>query len=105
MDINTQEQPKLLTIEQEAKYEQGENAIIDQISWEIGLNKKIINSDGSISLVQVTGKFDPESKTFEEAKGYIVSAYQEYLEKQWIDSLYKKYPVKVNQVVFKSLIK
>ena len=47
----------------------------------------------------------PEPKTLKEAKGYAVSDYQEYLEKKWLADLRNKYPIKVNQDVFKSLIK
>jgi peptidyl-prolyl cis-trans isomerase SurA len=47
----------------------------------------------------------PEPKSLKEAKGYIVSDYQEYLEKTWLAELRKKYPIKVDEKVFQSLIK
>jgi peptidyl-prolyl cis-trans isomerase SurA len=44
-------------------------------------------------------------RTFEECRGYVVAAYQEYLEKKWLENLRKKYPVLINKEVFESLIR
>lgn len=43
-------------------------------------------------------------KTIDEAKGYIIADYQEYLEKKWIIDLEKQYPTKLNKNVFESII-
>lgn len=45
------------------------------------------------------------TKTLQEAKGFVVSDYQEYLEKEWLASLKKKYPVKINEQVLKTVFK
>lgn len=42
-------------------------------------------------------------RTFEDAKGFVLNDYQTILEEDWISSLKKKYPVKVNSTVLKSL--
>jgi peptidyl-prolyl cis-trans isomerase SurA len=47
----------------------------------------------------------PTQKTLSEAKGYVVSEYQEYLEKQWLAELENKYPVVVNQETLKAMIR
>jgi peptidyl-prolyl cis-trans isomerase SurA len=44
-----------------------------------------------------------ESKEFEDAKGAAINDYQLYLEEKWIADLKKKYPVKINRKVLKSL--
>ncbi len=44
-------------------------------------------------------------KTLNEAKGYIIADYQEYLEKEWIEKLKEKYPIKLNKSVLKKVIK
>lgn len=44
-------------------------------------------------------------KKLSEARGYIEADYQDQLEKEWVRSLRKMYPVKINDAVFKSLIK
>lgn len=44
-------------------------------------------------------------RQFEDAKGWVINDYQQVLEKQWIDSLRKKYPVKVNDAVWQTLLR
>lgn len=46
----------------------------------------------------------PEKKTLEEAKGYVIADYQDYLEKQWIEQLKEEYPIKINKKVLSSII-
>jgi peptidyl-prolyl cis-trans isomerase SurA len=45
----------------------------------------------------------PQPKSLNEARGYYISGYQDQLEKEWIASLRKKYPVKINQEVLNSI--
>jgi peptidyl-prolyl cis-trans isomerase SurA len=45
-----------------------------------------------------------QPKQFSEVRGAATADYQTYLEKNWLDNLRKKYPVAVNDPVFKSLI-
>ncbi len=64
------------------------------------------NDDGTYTVVKVNEVFDaPTSKSLEDARGYVVAEYQDYLEKEWNESMRRKYPVKVNDQVFKSIIK
>ncbi|MBK7225565.1 MAG: peptidylprolyl isomerase [Saprospiraceae bacterium] len=44
-------------------------------------------------------------KSLDEARGYIIADYQEYLEGLWTDELKAKYKVELNESVFNSLIK
>ncbi|MCG7857163.1 peptidylprolyl isomerase [Flavihumibacter sp.] len=43
------------------------------------------------------------SRSYEEAKGFVLNDYQQVLEDAWIKELKKKYPVKINQTVWKSI--
>jgi peptidyl-prolyl cis-trans isomerase SurA len=81
-----------------------ENSLIDNVPWEktITADQTI---DSSIVFVVVRGIIPPTPKTLKEAKGIITADYQNYLEKQWIEALRKKYSVVVNKDVFESLIK
>jgi peptidyl-prolyl cis-trans isomerase SurA len=44
-------------------------------------------------------------RTFEEAKGLVISNYQDMLDQKWIAQLKKKYPVVINQKVLQTLLK
>jgi peptidyl-prolyl cis-trans isomerase SurA len=44
-----------------------------------------------------------ENRSFEDAKGLVINDYQLQLEAEWIDTLKKKYPVKINEAVLKTL--
>ena len=64
------------------------------------------NADGSYSVVRVEEVFNqPTPKSLDDARGYVVAEYQDYLEKQWNDEMKKKYSLNVNESVFKSLVK
>jgi len=47
----------------------------------------------------------PAQKTFADARGDVVSDYQDSIDKKWIAELKKKYPVKVNEEVLKTIAK
>ena len=47
----------------------------------------------------------PGQKSFEDARGDVVSDFQDSMDKKWIAELKKKYPVKVKQEVLKSIAK
>lgn len=89
------------------KYEKGQYDVVDKTGWKKGLTAvvKIPNDSTGYQFVHILEIVQPEPKTLKEAKGYAVSDYQEFLEKQWLAGLRNKYPVAVNQEVFRSLIK
>jgi peptidyl-prolyl cis-trans isomerase SurA len=64
------------------------------------------NDDGTYTLAIAREVFETETtKTLDEARGYVIAEYQDYLEKNWNKSLREKYPVTVNEDVFKSMVK
>lgn len=75
---------------------------------ELNANKtKVINlPNGTYKvIVAKTINTSPVSKTLDEARGYVVAEYQDYLEKQWNEKMHHDYPLKVNDKVFKSIVK
>ncbi|TYA94776.1 peptidylprolyl isomerase [Seonamhaeicola marinus] len=42
-------------------------------------------------------------KSFEEAKGHVISDYQTYKEDNWVNTLKEKYPIKINKEVLKKV--
>jgi peptidyl-prolyl cis-trans isomerase SurA len=87
------------------KYEKGQYDVVDKVEWKKGLAPITKINDSSYQFIFVKDIVQPEPKTLKEAKGYAVSDYQEYLEKKWLADLRNKYPIVVNQDVFKGLIK
>ncbi len=45
---------------------------------------------------------DRAPRSFEDARGFVINDYQNFLEDKWIDALKKKYPLKVNEPVLQS---
>jgi peptidyl-prolyl cis-trans isomerase SurA len=65
----------------------------------------IKNSDNSYSVyIPKIISLTNSPKTLNEARGYVIADYQDFLEKDWIASLESKYPVVVNEAVFKTLV-
>ena len=80
-------------------WEKGTNQIIDFYVWNgskpSGLNEELTFIRGNL--------IPPESKTLDEARGLYISEYQNFLEKNWLKQLRKKYKVKVNRKVLKTI--
>lgn len=64
------------------------------------------NSDGTYTVVLADKIFNqPSQKTLDEARGYVSAEYQDTLEKDWSAKLRAKYPLKVDEKVFQSMLK
>ncbi|WP_192348025.1 peptidylprolyl isomerase [Algoriphagus sp. Y33] len=55
-----------------------------------------IEANGHLHIVVIGEKIKPGPKNFEETRGLIIRDYQEYLDKNLVESLRKKYPIKIN---------
>lgn len=63
-------------------------------------------TDNTASFIKVLQLYPAgQQRSFEEARGLVINDYQNELEEKWIAELKKKYPVKVNDVVFQTLLK
>jgi peptidyl-prolyl cis-trans isomerase SurA len=94
---------KVSTIE--GKYEKGQYDVVDKLDWKVGFTPVQKLGENSYQFTQTKAIVNPEPKNLKEAKGYIVSDYQEYLEKTWLAQLKAKYPILTDETVLKSLIK
>lgn len=59
--------------------------------------------NGKIKFSYLKKELKEQAKKLEEIQGVITSEYQEHLEKEWINELKNKYPVKINQDVLSSI--
>lgn len=78
--------------------EENDKALPKGYKFELG-QSKINKQHNSYILVQVSKIIPQEPKSFEEAKGLILSDYQLHKEEKWLDSLKKKYHISINQSV------
>ncbi len=82
-----------------------DSELISGMELEEGKVSKLTLTPKPATFYAYVAKVKPSPKTIDEAKGYVIADYQDYLEKEWIAELQKKYPVKVNKKVLKSLTK
>lgn len=89
----------------EGKYEKGQYDVVDNAGWQVGVTAPKMLADSSYQFVRITRIAAPEPKSLRETKGFIISDYQEYLEKNWLTELRQKYPIIVNEAVLKGLVR
>ncbi|MBC8006257.1 MAG: hypothetical protein H7X84_12340, partial [Verrucomicrobia bacterium] len=83
----------------EVAVEKEEDPVVDYFIWSaakpLGLDETTTFVHGKVS--------NGEQKTLKDAWGLYSSDFQEQVEKEWVDSLKKKYPVKINKKVLKTI--
>ncbi len=103
--INTSDRPDGVSV-QRGRYEfsRYKDVTMDELS---GPKVKVIpGENGTYTVITAKEVFAaPTPKSLDEARGYVVAEYQDYLEKQWNEKMRRDYPVKVNEQVFKSMVK
>jgi len=75
-------------------YERKDSKVIDRINWTTGLQQAEL--DGQFYLIEVKRLVAPGIKSFDESRSGVISDYQDYLEKEWLAELRKKFTVKIN---------
>jgi peptidyl-prolyl cis-trans isomerase SurA len=61
-------------------------------------------NDDSYSFIYFTSnQISVGQRSFEDAKGLLINDYQQVLEVKWLDELKKKYPIKFNDAVWKTI--
>lgn len=92
---------------QEKTFERGRNEVLDKMTWKVGELSavEISKRDKSYNFFKIEEVLPPGQKSLQEARGYVVADYQDFLEKKWLEDLKKQYKVKVNDKVFNNLVK
>ena len=93
--LNTSQQNVIFS---NGELEIGHSALPPSFEFKAGLSK-VIKENANYYVVNVTELKPSTQKTFEDAKGQLISDYQTELELKWIQELRSKYTFKVNQDV------
>jgi peptidyl-prolyl cis-trans isomerase SurA len=63
-------------------------------------------ADGTAGFVKILNIHPAnQQRSFDEARGLVINDYQNVLEEKWMEELRKKYPIKIDERVFDSLLK
>ena len=89
-------------------FSKGENIYADKVlkmKENNGLkqNEKFVNLPKDNVLIYINGTKKSKSKSFNEIKGIVISDYQNYIEKKWLEDLRKKYKINVNNAVLNKI--
>lgn len=86
-------------------YEKGDDKYVDMAEWKTGISGPMNSDVEELTVfVKINEIIPPQPKRLDEARGLVTADYQSFLEKEWIEQLKKKYPVKVNEEVFELII-
>lgn len=90
-----------LTIE-EGKFTKEQSELVAKAKWE---NKAVtkLNNENEVVLIEVKEVLAPQPKLLDEIRGLVTSDYQNKLEREWVETLRKKYPVKIHKEVLSKL--
>lgn len=104
--FNPADGDKILSV-QEKTYERGRNETLDKMAWEVGKlsPNELDKRSKATSFFKIEEVLPPGQKSLQEARGYVVADYQDFLEKKWLEELKKTYKVKVNEKVFNGMVK
>tara|TARA_R110002012_G_scaffold136770_1_gene291165 strand:- start:1864 stop:3729 length:1866 start_codon:yes stop_codon:yes gene_type:complete len=83
-------------------YELGDPALPNDLKLKTGISK-IYNHNNAYIILDIKDILPAGQKTFEEAKGSVISDYQDVKEENWIISLRNKYNVTINEAALNQL--
>ncbi|MBO7193195.1 MAG: peptidylprolyl isomerase [Bacteroidaceae bacterium] len=78
----------------------GDNAFVDKMVFGQGDGGKLRRG---FVVVDTIGKVIEKPETYKDVKGLVTADYQKYLEEKWLKSLRKKYKVKIDKDVLKTV--
>lgn len=91
--------------QEKGTFQKQDRPALAKIEWKPGLYSA--ENNGIYYLVQIREIVEPGQRSFDEARADVISDYQNYLERNWLELLRTKYPVKINekarQYVFEKL--
>ncbi|MDE7149349.1 MAG: hypothetical protein K2O01_02920, partial [Bacteroidales bacterium] len=88
---------------EEGLYGPGESLFLDRIAWEEGVSNDILSGESLKAFAIIRGIVPKKQKKLDEVRGLVITDYQSYLDTMWIKELKARYPVLVNETVFRQL--
>ena len=88
---------------QNGKLTKDSNKLPENFEWKKGVSDIYKVEKNNFVVIYVNEIVKPEVKTLKEAKGSVVSDYQNYLEKEWKQELEKNYKVNLNKDVYNKI--
>jgi peptidyl-prolyl cis-trans isomerase SurA len=76
-------------------FSKDERAVLQKVPWAKGVYSA--ENNGIYYLAWLKDILPPGFMSFEEARAAVISDYQSFLEKNWVEQLKKKYSVKINE--------
>ncbi len=84
------------------RFEKGDDKNVDNMTWQKG-SSYVYRDKNKIKILYINEILKPQPKKLNEARGLVTADYQNYLEKQWIEQLRKKYPVVIDKKVLATI--
>lgn len=81
-------------------FSQGDNAWVDKVAFNVGEGGKYRRG---FDYVDVVGELITAPQVYTDVKGAVAADYQKYLEELWLKKLRKKYKVKVDKEILKTV--
>lgn len=72
------------------------------VSWEKGFTRTLTEGN-TVKILVINDILLPSNQNFNEVRGQVIADYQNFLDKEWIDTLRKKYLVGVNYQVLEQI--
>ena len=88
---------------EEGRYAPGESMFLDRIAWEEGVSNDILSGESLKAFAIIRGIIPEKQKKLEEVRGIVITDYQNYLDANWIKELKARYPVLINETLFRML--
>lgn len=96
----------ILNVE-EKTFEKGLSTQIPADNWVVGFVSQPVPDSrrNTLSFYKIEDILPATGKELNEARGYVIADYQDYLEARWVESLREKYGVEIDKEVLDKLIK
>jgi peptidyl-prolyl cis-trans isomerase SurA len=88
-------------------FEQGRNRVLEAMDWKVGATSdpEFNDKQKAYILMKIETITPGSPKTLDEARGYVIADYQDYLERKWVEELREEYPVEIKEPVFDAMVK